>query len=102
MTLIHIILTAYHCKCIDPWLTKRKKTCPVCKRKVIPGTNPDSDSESDEESEGTSERSPLLAGNNNNQVMDTPRRSTFDNSGSHLHSFNNVQLFTFYEVNTMF
>ncbi|XP_022288505.2 E3 ubiquitin-protein ligase RNF13-like [Crassostrea virginica] len=68
---------AYHCKCIDPWLTKRKKTCPVCKRKVIPGSNPDSDSESsDEEGPTTSERTPLLAGNNN-----TPRRSTFDNSG---------------------
>ena len=71
------IISAYHCKCIDPWLTKRKKTCPVCKRKVIPGSNPDSDSESsDEEGPTTSERTPLLAGNNN-----TPRRSTFDNSG---------------------
>lgn len=68
---------AYHCKCIDPWLTKRKKTCPVCKRKVIPGANPDSDSESsDEEGPSTSERTPLLAGNNNRT-----RRSTFDNSG---------------------
>ncbi|XP_062576575.1 E3 ubiquitin-protein ligase RNF13-like isoform X1 [Saccostrea cucullata] len=67
---------AYHCKCIDPWLTKRKKTCPVCKRKVIPGANPDSDSESSEdEGPSNSERTPLLAGNNNT------RRSTFDNSG---------------------
>lgn len=71
------MISAYHCKCIDPWLTKRKKTCPVCKRKVIPGANPDSDSESsDEEGPSTSERTPLLAGNNNRT-----RRSTFDNSG---------------------
>lgn len=71
-------ISAYHCKCIDPWLTKRKKTCPVCKRKVIPGANPDSDSESsDEEGPSTSERTPLLAGNNNHT-----RRSTFDNSGN--------------------
>jgi len=28
----------YHMKCVDPWLTKNKRSCPVCKRKVIPGT----------------------------------------------------------------
>lgn len=26
---------AYHCKCIDPWLTRNKRVCPVCKRKVF-------------------------------------------------------------------
>uniref|UniRef100_A0AAF5CYB3 RING-type domain-containing protein n=2 Tax=Strongyloides stercoralis TaxID=6248 RepID=A0AAF5CYB3_STRER len=37
---------AYHCKCIDPWLTKNRKVCPICKRKVGPSTG---DSSSDEE-----------------------------------------------------
>ncbi|XP_076134943.1 E3 ubiquitin-protein ligase RNF13 [Alosa pseudoharengus] len=56
---------AYHCKCVDPWLTKTKKTCPVCKQKVVPSQG-ESDSESDsgessrEENEDASESTPLL------------------------------------------
>ncbi|XP_062868893.1 E3 ubiquitin-protein ligase RNF13 [Trichomycterus rosablanca] len=53
---------AYHCKCVDPWLTKTKRTCPVCKQKVVPagaGSDSDSDSAGDEEDE-VSESTPLL------------------------------------------
>uniref|UniRef100_A0A8R1TRY6 RING-type domain-containing protein n=1 Tax=Onchocerca volvulus TaxID=6282 RepID=A0A8R1TRY6_ONCVO len=40
---------AYHCKCIDPWLTKIRKVCPICKRKVLSSGESDS---SDSENEG--------------------------------------------------
>uniref|UniRef100_A0A131XEF4 Putative ring finger protein 13 n=1 Tax=Hyalomma excavatum TaxID=257692 RepID=A0A131XEF4_9ACAR len=52
---------AYHCKCIKPWLLHNRRTCPICKRKVIlPGMDPNSDSEA--EDDGATERTPLLAG----------------------------------------
>ncbi|KAJ8255026.1 hypothetical protein GJAV_G00200130 [Gymnothorax javanicus] len=69
---------AYHCKCVDPWLTQTKKTCPVCKQRVT-RPNPDySESDSDGEAAGVgavvsdedggteaeSERTPLLRPSN--------------------------------------
>lgn len=70
-----VVFSAYHCKCVDPWLTRSKKTCPVCKQRVIRHTE-HSESESEEdgsgrrsEEEGTegeadSERTPLLRASN--------------------------------------
>jgi len=55
---------AYHSRCIDPWLTKRRRVCPVCKAKVRPGgraRQPTSDSDdSDVEATSSNERAPLL------------------------------------------
>ncbi|KAM4677158.1 E3 ubiquitin-protein ligase RNF167 [Discoglossus pictus] len=57
---------AYHCSCVDPWLTKTKKSCPVCKHRVFRSDN-DSDSESggdagdgDHGDDSDNERTPLL------------------------------------------
>lgn len=53
--------TAYHCKCVDPWLTKTKKTCPVCKQKVVSSQGEsDSETDSSQEENEVSEHTPLL------------------------------------------
>ncbi|XP_069583640.1 E3 ubiquitin-protein ligase RNF13 isoform X2 [Ranitomeya imitator] len=58
---IHKFKKAYHCKCVDPWLTKTKKTCPVCKQKVVPSQgDSESDSDSSQEDNDVSENTPLL------------------------------------------
>uniref|UniRef100_A0A8C2W684 E3 ubiquitin-protein ligase RNF13 n=1 Tax=Chinchilla lanigera TaxID=34839 RepID=A0A8C2W684_CHILA len=52
---------AYHCKCVDLWLTKTKKTCPVCKQKAVPSQgDSDSDTDSSQEENEVSQHTPLL------------------------------------------
>lgn len=74
---------AYHCKCVDPWLTQTKKTCPVCKQRVTRNPTEHSESESEEEAggrgeeEGTegeadSERTPLLRPSNPGSPLGSP------------------------------
>jgi len=64
---------AYHCKCVDPWLLKSRRVCPICKRKVLPGRDDSSDSELDDSSGGpsrlasASERTPLLPNDDRNR-----------------------------------
>ncbi|XP_058482807.1 E3 ubiquitin-protein ligase RNF167 [Solea solea] len=75
---------AYHSKCVDPWLTKTKKTCPVCKQRVTRNNTEHSESESEEESggrgeedhrtegEADSERTPLLRPSNPGSPSGSP------------------------------
>lgn len=59
------MFAVYHLKCIDPWLTKNRRVCPVCKGKVLlPGMSDVSDTDTDAEPPAQpSERTPLLPGN---------------------------------------
>ena len=53
------VYIVYHLKCIDPWLTRNRRVCPVCKAKVrLPGV-PES-SASEEENDNANERTPLV------------------------------------------
>lgn len=60
-------------KCIDPWLTKNRKVCPVCKRKVGPSNGSDS---SDSESERTPPTTTLS--NQNVIVVSSPNSHSRD------------------------
>ncbi|XP_056601577.1 E3 ubiquitin-protein ligase RNF167 [Triplophysa dalaica] len=82
---------AYHCRCVDPWLTKTKKTCPVCKQRVTrsnPENSESSDSdeeaaprEANEEEGGTSdadsERTPLLRPSNPASPLSSSPSTTY-------------------------
>lgn len=65
-------------KCIDPWLTKNRRVCPVCKAKVVlPGMSDISDTESESENHnnnGANERTPLLFANRGNGRQRSNRR----------------------------
>lgn len=66
--IIILIYIAYHCKCIDPWLTRNRRFCPICKRRVY-GNNEDLHAvaySSDTDSDEPNDRTPLVPSHVNN------------------------------------
>lgn len=65
---LYLIYIAYHCKCIDPWLTRNRRFCPICKRRVY-GNNEDLHAvaySSDTDSDEPNDRTPLVPSRINN------------------------------------
>ncbi|XP_063709202.1 uncharacterized protein LOC134837745 [Culicoides brevitarsis] len=74
---------AYHCKCIDPWLTKNRRVCPMCKRKVyVRNERRPRRTSSDTSSSDADDTTPLLTSNDSQndhgtfQQEDTPGQSS--------------------------
>jgi hypothetical protein len=49
----------YHIECIDKWLLRNNRFCPVCKRRVLPGGESDSENENENSTTATDTR-PLV------------------------------------------
>jgi hypothetical protein len=95
----------YHIECIDKWLLRNNRVCPVCKRRVIPG-EPDSDEESNSnrptstsnvdieqvanEDEETTESSRLLISrNDDNSLLNGSIHTLLNANSNELGSLNN-------------
>ena len=66
----------YHRKCIDPWLTENKKTCPMCKRRVISGSDADDSGSENNVNINSSERTPLLTDSSSSDIVPAPQYTT--------------------------
>jgi E3 ubiquitin-protein ligase RNF13 len=79
----------YHFRCIDPWLTKSRRICPVCKGKVrLPGMSDISDTESESDHSrhvqfNADESTPLLRENHQQRNSRSQAQQNSLSSSSH-------------------
>ena len=71
-------LSAYHMKCIDPWLLNNRRQCPVCKRYVFP--NHDNSDEEESNGQTATERTPLIQPSDDEPVAANSRNRLPGNS----------------------
>ena len=66
--------SAYHMKCIDPWLLNSRRQCPVCKRYVFPDQDHSDEENRQQQATRTSdEHTPLLQSTENSTEIDESR-----------------------------
>ena len=70
-------LSAYHMKCIDPWLLNNRRQCPVCKRYVFP--NHDNSDEEESNGQTATERTPLIQPSDDEPVTANSRNRSAGN-----------------------
>ncbi|KFM59144.1 E3 ubiquitin-protein ligase RNF13, partial [Stegodyphus mimosarum] len=56
-------MKGYHSRCIDPWLLNNRRTCPVCKKKVVLGSG-SATNEFECDTEDRTAETPLLSSRN--------------------------------------
>ena len=67
---------AYHTDCIDPWLIRSKRNCPLCKQSVLSSEDSDSDRTADPLL-GPSELSSETSAENDEQIMNLNQDDNF-------------------------
>jgi len=75
---------AYHCKCVDPWLTTGKRVCPLCKRRVLSDDEVSDDEDYFDEDSDTNEEAPLLGSNRDR--LSSNNNNTSNHYGSALNN----------------